>query len=55
MAFAAAEILFSKLNHTGYEAKITRHNEALEDLAKAKEAWYENEVAKKDKIEQVTM
>ena len=55
MAFASAEILFSKLNHTGYEAEITRYNEALEDLAKAKEARYKNEVAKKDKIEQVTM
>ena len=41
--------------HTGYEPETKRHNKALEDLAKVKEVWYKNEVAKKDRIQQVTM
>ena len=28
-----------KLNHNGYEKEMERHNKALEDLAKAKQAW----------------
>ena len=40
VAFAGAEFLFSKLNHRGYEKEIKRHNKAIEELAKAKEAWY---------------
>ena len=51
VAFAGAGFLFSKLNHSGYEKEIKRHNEAMEKLSKAKEKWYEEQVKKKDKIE----
>ena len=44
---AGAGFLFSKLNHTGYEKDIKRHNEAMEKLAKDKEKWYEEQVGKK--------
>ena len=50
VAFAGAGFLFSKLNHNGYEDEIKRHNKALEDLAKAKQAWTERETARKNKI-----
>ena len=45
-----AGFLFSKLNHNGYEDEIKRHNKALENLAKAKQAWVERETARKNKI-----
>ena len=48
VAFAGAGFLFLKLNHRGYEDEILRHNKAIEKLTKAKEAWYEREVARKD-------
>ena len=51
VAFARAGFLFSKLNHSGYEKEIKRHNEAIEKLSKAKEKWYEEQVNKKEKIE----
>ena len=51
VAFAGAGFLFSKLNHSGYESEIKRHNEAMEKLSKAKEKWYEDQAKKKDKIE----
>ena len=50
VAFAGAGFLFSKLNHNGYEDEMKRHNTALENLAKAKQAWTEREVARKKKI-----
>ena len=50
VAFAGAGFLFSKLNHNGYEDEIKRHNKALEDFAKAKQAWTERETARKNKI-----
>ena len=50
VAFAGAGFLFSKLNHRGYEDEIRRHNKAIEKLTKAKEAWYEREVARKDRM-----
>ena len=50
-AFAGAGFLFSKLNHSGYKEEATRHNLALEQLSKAKEKWYEKEVARKNDIE----
>ena len=52
-AFAGAGFLFSKLNHTGYEKEINRHNEAMEKLARDKEKWYEGQVEKKEKIERL--
>ena len=51
VAFAGAGFLFSRLNHSGYQKEINRHNEALEKLSKAKEKWYEEQVKKKHKIE----
>jgi hypothetical protein len=48
VAFAGAGFLFSKLNHSGYEDEMKRHNKALEKLAKAKEKWYESQVEKKE-------
>ena len=41
VAFAGAGFLFSKLNHQGYDDEMKRHNKALEDLAKANQAWSE--------------
>ena len=46
VAFAGAGFLFSKLNHTGYEKEIKRHNLALEK-------WYENQVRRKEKLERL--
>ena len=37
LAFAGAGFLFSKLNHTGYEKEIKRHNEGMEKLSRNKE------------------
>ena len=51
VTFAGAGLLFSRLNHNGYEKEIKRHIEAMEKLSKAKEKWYEEQVKKKDKIE----
>ena len=50
VAFAGAGLLFSKLNHNGYENEMKRHNKALEDLAKAKQVWTKREIARKNKI-----
>ena len=48
MASVIAGSLFNAVPFTSVnEAEIKRHNKAREDLAKAKEKWYENEVAKK--------
>ena len=51
-AFAGAGFLFSKLNHSGYKDEIKRHNLALEHLSEAKQKWYEEEVSRKNKIEE---
>ena len=53
VAFAGAGFLFSKLNHKGYEKEIKRHNEAMEKLAKDKEIWYEKQIRRKEKIEEL--
>ena len=50
-AFAGAGFLFSKLNHSGYQNEIKRHNLALEKLSAAKQKWYEKETARKNDIE----
>ena len=55
VAFAGAGFLFSKLNKEEYKEEIKRHNEAMEKLTKAKEAWYEREVARKDRIAQLRL
>ena len=51
VAFAGAGFLFSKLNHSGYQNEIKRHNLALEKLSAAKQKWYEKETARKNDIE----
>ena len=51
VAFAGAGFLFSKLNHSGYQNEIKRHNLALEKLSVAKQKWYEKETARKNDIE----
>ena len=51
-AFAGAGYLFNKLNHNGYKDEIKRHNLALEHLSKAKQEWYEEEVSRKNRVEE---
>ena len=53
VAFSAGSFLFSKLNHPGYLAENKRHNHALEELAAAKEKFYENQVQRKNKLLQL--
>ena len=49
VSFAGARYLFKSFDKNGYEAEINRHNKALEDLANAKEAFYQNEVKQRDR------
>ena len=51
-AFAGAGYLFNKLNHNGYKDEIKRHNLALEHLSEAKQEWYEEEVSRKNRVEE---
>ena len=51
VAFSAAGFLFSKLNHQGYEVKW--HNNALELLAKSKEEFYEQQVKRKNRMDEL--
>ena len=53
VAFAGAGFLFSKLNHTGYEKEIKRHNEAIEKLTRDKEKWYEKQIQRKQEMEKL--
>lgn len=53
LSFAGAGWLFQHLNKSGYEKETKRHNKALEELAKAKESFYENEVKNRDRIQQL--
>ena len=50
IAFAGAGYVFHKLDKSGYEKEMKRHNEAMEKLSKEKEKWYEKTVEKKNKI-----
>ena len=50
VAFAGADYLFHKLDRSGYEKEMKRHNEAMEKLTEEKEKWYERTVEKKNKI-----
>ena len=52
IAFSGAGVLFHHLDKSGYEEEIKRHDRALENLSKAREAWYEQEVEKKDRMAQ---
>ena len=42
--------MFHKLDRSGYEKEMKRHNEAMEKLTEEKEKWYERTVEKKNKI-----
>ena len=53
VSFSATGVLFKSLDKNGYEAEIKRHNKALEELVKAKEAFYQNEVKEHDRIQQL--
>ena len=46
VAFSAASFIFGKLSHKDYSQEMKRHNMAVEKLTKAKNEWYEKEVAK---------
>ena len=53
VAFAGAGFLFSKLNHSGYEKEIKRHNLAIEKLTRDKEKWYEKQMERKQEIQRL--
>ena len=50
IAFAGAGYVFHKLDKSGYEPEMERHNKAMEEFNKEKEKWYERTVEKKNKI-----
>lgn len=50
VAFAGAGYVFHKLDKSGYEKEMKRHNEAMEKLSEEKEKWYERTVEKKNRI-----
>ena len=50
LAFSGAGYLFHLLDKDGYSSKIKRHNKAMEDLMRAREKWYEEEIRRKDEI-----
>ena len=50
VSFAGAGYLFKSFDKSGYLDEVRRHNEALEDLAKSKEKFYESEVKRRDEI-----
>lgn len=43
VAFSGSSFLFKQFDKNGYSEEMKRHNKALEDLAFAKEKFYENE------------
>ena len=49
-AFSASSYLFHFLDKGGYSSEMKRHNLAMENLTKARKAWYEEEIRKKDEI-----
>ena len=49
-AFSGASYIFRLLDKGGYSAEMHRHNIAMENLSKAREAWYKEEIGKKDEI-----
>ena len=50
IAFAEAGYVFHKLDKSGYEAEMERHNRAMEKLNEDKEKWYERKVEEKNKV-----
>ena len=51
-AFSASGFVMHKLDKSGYLDEVRRHDLALENLSKAREQFYQEEVRKKDRIEQ---
>ena len=51
-AFSASGFIMHKLDKSGYLDEVRRHDLALENLSKAREQFYQEEVRKKDRIEQ---
>ena len=49
-AFSGASYLMHLFDKGSYSSEMKRHNLAIENLTKAREAWYEVEVRKKDEI-----
>lgn len=52
LAFSGAGYLFHLIDKGGYAEEVHRHNIAMEELAKAREKWYEAEVMRKNKLAQ---
>ena len=50
LAFSGTGYLFRLLDKSGYDTEMKRHNLAMENLSKAREQWYEEEVRKEDEM-----
>ena len=50
VAFSGAGYFSHLLDKGGYSSEMKRHNQAMENLSKARETWYEEEIKKKDEI-----
>ena len=55
IAFSAAGFLFSKLNHQGYQDEMKRHNKALELLQKSEEEFYEQQVKRENRMDELRL
>ena len=53
VSFASAGYLFKMIDKNGYEKEMKCLNLALEKLQKAKEEFYENEVKRHDRIQEL--
>ncbi len=53
LSFTDAGYLFKIFDKYGYEKEIKRHNLAIEALVKAKEKLYEEEVKRRDKLQEL--
>ena len=55
IAFSAAGFLFSKLNHQGHQDEMKMHNKALELLQKSKEEFYEQQIKRKNRMDELRL
>ena len=55
IVFSAAGFLFSKLNHQGYQDEMKRHNKALDLLQRSKEEFYERQVKRKNRMDELQL
>ena len=53
VSFVGAQYLLSLFNHKDYEKERLRHDKAIEELTKAKNEFYEEEVKRRDRIEEL--